>query len=125
MRTAYASVSTAAETSFVSPPPAPITDQGLAGFVAMMRAESRRLGVPLLEPGGSRTPTVFEARVGPLALACLARPFDHDPAAIAVLDEAQFRGRWVSIDVDAGGDATLAVSARSDADGNDLRSRRA
>lgn len=122
MRTAHARLSDL-DAAPVPPPPAPITDQGLAGFVAMLRAESRRLDMRLLEPGAARTPTVFEARFGPLALACLARPFDHDPAVIAVLDEAQFRRRWVSIDIDAGGEATLAVSARSDTDVNDLRSR--
>lgn len=122
MRSAHARLSDV-DAASVLPPPAPITDQALAGFVAMLRAESNRLGVALLEPGVARTPTLFEARVRPLALACLSRPFDLDPAVIAVLDEAQFRGRWVRIDVDAGGDATLAVSARSDADETDLRSR--
>lgn len=122
MHTAHARLSDAAAAP-VPPPPAPVTDQTLAGFVALLRTESRRLGVKLLEPGIARTPTVFEARVGPLALACLARPFDHDPAVIAVLDEAQFRRRWVRIDVDGCGDATLAVSARSDAAATDLRRR--
>lgn len=122
MRSAHARLSDV-DAAPVLPPPALITDQALAGFVALLRAESNRLGVPLLEPGVARTPTLFEARVRPLALAGLARPFDHDPAAIAVLDEAQFRGRLVRIDVDAGGDATLAVSARPDANGTDLRNR--
>ena len=39
----------------------------------------------------------LEARVCPVALASLSKCFDHDPAVIAILDEAQYLGRRVTI----------------------------
>lgn len=39
----------------------------------------------------------FEARICPVALAAIASCFDHDPAVVAILDEAQFRGRRIRI----------------------------
>lgn len=39
----------------------------------------------------------FEARVCPLALAVVSKCFDHDPAVISVLDEAQHLGRRVRV----------------------------
>lgn len=113
MSTAHAPIS-AADQLFDSPPPAPVAAEALTDFIAMLRSESARLGVPLLDPVRPDASFTFEARVCPLPLATLARPFDHDPAVIAVLDEAQFRRRQVVIAADAHGFASIAVSARGD-----------
>ncbi|KKW90316.1 hypothetical protein [Sphingobium chungbukense] len=95
-------------------PTAVITARQLATFRRYLRAEGDRLGIALLDPdeylGNS-----FEVRVCPLALAAVTRPFDHDPAVIAVIEEAQFRGRRVSVHHSAE-DAriTLGIALTSD-----------
>jgi hypothetical protein len=94
------------------PPPARVAAGDLSAFLALLRAEGERLGLALV--GSASAFSTFEARVCPLALATLSRPFDHDPAVIAVLDEAQFRDRRITIHVDAAGDALLDVSAHAD-----------
>lgn len=77
-------------------PVAIITARQLAALRRYLRTEGERIGVTLIEPdeiiGDS-----FEARVCPLAFAAIARLFDHDPAVISVVEEAQFRGRRISI----------------------------
>lgn len=113
MSTAHARTSVADHISDL-PPPAPVAAEALTDFIAMLRSESVRMGVPLLDPDDPVAGLTFAARVCPLALATLARPFDHDPAVIAVLDEAQFRRRQVVIAADAHGIASIAVSARGD-----------
>lgn len=77
-------------------PVATINARQLAAFRALLREEGDRLGIALLDPDSDEDRVLalnFEARICPLALASVARVFDHDPAVIAVLDEAQFRGR--------------------------------
>lgn len=81
-------------------PVATINARQLAAFRAYLREEGERLGLALLDPDSDEERVLalnFEARICPLALASVARVFDHDPAVIAVLDEAQFRGRRITI----------------------------
>jgi hypothetical protein len=80
-------------------PVATINARQLAAFRTLLRASGTRLGMRLLDPdedGEVPLAYSFEARVCPLALASMARVFDSDADAIAVLEEAQFRGRRVS-----------------------------
>src|SRR3546814_17851482 len=72
------------------------------------------MGLALIEPdeviGDS-----FEARVCPLALAAVTGVFDHDPAVISVVEEAQFRGRPISIHHCAStAEITMRVALTSD-----------
>lgn len=79
---------------------ATITAPQLAALRALLRAESARTGIDLLEPSGDgddRPPCQFEARVCPLALATFAKIFDYETDAIEVIDDAQFRGRRISV----------------------------
>lgn len=81
-------------------PDATINARQLAAFRAYLREEGERLGLALLDPDCDEERVLalnFEARVCPLALASVARVFDHDAAVIAVLDEAQFRGRRITV----------------------------
>jgi hypothetical protein len=80
-------------------PTATITPAQLAAFRALLRDTGARLGQMLLEPDDhdEQDSCALEARVCPLALASMARVFDYDPDVIAVLEEAQFRVRRVSI----------------------------
>jgi hypothetical protein len=79
---------------------ATITARQFAAFRAFLRAESARMGSELLDsvrmdkefPADS-----FDARVCPLALATVAEIFDHATDVIAVVEEAQFRGRRVRV----------------------------
>src|SRR3546814_12628015 len=77
-------------------PVAVITARQLAALRRYLRAEGDHIGLALIEPdeviGDS-----FEARVCPLALAAVTGVFDHDPAVISVVEEAQFRGRGLPI----------------------------
>ena len=80
--------------------PAEITRSQLAALCDYLRAQSERLGVPLIdhEWGTVDEPEfAFEARVCPLPLASLSAVLDHADAAIAVLDEAQFTGRRIRV----------------------------
>lgn len=80
-------------------PTATIDVRQLAAFRALLRETEAKLGIDLLEPdedGDDPFPYTFEARVCPLALASMARVFGYDADVIAVLEEAQFRGRRVS-----------------------------
>lgn len=77
-------------------PVATITARQLAAFRGFLHAEGARLGVPLLEPDEYLDDS-FEARVCPLALASITARFDHEPAVIAVVEEAQFRARRVIV----------------------------
>ena len=81
-------------------PVATINARQLAAFRAYLREEGERLGLALLDPDSDEDRVLalnFEARVCPLALASVARVFDHDAAVIAVLDEAQFRARRIVV----------------------------
>src|SRR3546814_12757316 len=77
-------------------PVAVITARQLAALRRYLRAEGDHMGLALIEPdeviGDS-----FEARVCPLALAAVTGVFDHDPAVLSVVEEAQSRGRRISI----------------------------
>lgn len=69
-------------------------------FLAFLRTQSARLAVPLLgadERDGADGSASIEARVCPLPLAAITALFDHDPAVISVIEEAQFRSRLVCI----------------------------
>ena len=81
-------------------PTATINARQLAAFRALLRVEGSRLGLALIDPDDDEeTPLAysFEARVCPLALASMARVFDFASDVVAVLDEAQFRSRRVSL----------------------------
>lgn len=83
-----------------SAPVAVITAPQLGAFQRYLRDEGDRLGIVLLDPDALADDYLsyhFEARICPLALASTARVFDHDPDALAVLEEAQFRGRRVMV----------------------------
>ena len=82
------------------PGPAIITTHQLGSLRDLLAAHGARLGFPLVLPeygdpiDGDFS---FDARVCPLALATVSACFDHYPPAIAVVDEAQFRGRRVRV----------------------------
>lgn len=81
-------------------PVATINARQLAAFRAYLREQGQRLGLALLDPDSDEERVLalnFEARIGPLAIAATARVFDYDEAVIAVLDEAQFRSRRVTV----------------------------
>jgi len=77
-------------------PAAIITARQLAALRRYLRAEGERIGRALIEPD-EIIGTSFEARVCPLGLATITGLFDHDPAVISVVEEAQFRGRRIAI----------------------------
>lgn len=77
-------------------PTAAINARQLAAFRTLLREQGERLGTALLDPDDFLSYR-FEARICPLALAAVARVFDFQTDAIAVLEEAQFRCRRVSI----------------------------
>jgi len=86
----------------------------LATFRGFLRTAGDRIGTALIEPdeiiGDS-----FEARVCPLALAAITAPLGHDPMVIAVVEEAQFRGRRVSVHHDvARAEIIMHVALTSD-----------
>ena len=81
-------------------PVATINARQLAAFRAYLREQGERFGIALLDPDNDGEQVLalnFEARICPLAIAATARIFDYDEAVIAVLDEAQFRSRRVTI----------------------------
>ena len=81
-------------------PPAEITRDQLSVLCDYLRAQSERLGYPLIahEWGTTDEPEfAFEARVCPLPLASLSAILDHGEAAIAILDEAQFAARRIRV----------------------------
>lgn len=97
-----------------SSPVAIITARQLAGFRQFLRTEGSRIGVDLLEPDEYLGDS-FEARVCPLALAAITATFDHDPAVISVVEEAQFRGRRISFNhCPRAAEITMRVALTSD-----------
>lgn len=81
-------------------PVATINARQLAAFRAYLREQGERLGIGLLDTDSDQERVLalnFEARICPLAIAANARIFDYDEAVIAVLDEAQFRCRRVTV----------------------------
>lgn len=81
-------------------PVATINARQLAAFRAFLREQGERLGIALLDPDTDEERVLalnFEARICPLAIAAIARVFDYDQTVIAVLDDAQFRGRRVTV----------------------------
>lgn len=95
-----------------------INARQLAAFREFLRREGERLDMTLLDPDFPEDDYLsyrFEARVCPLALASIARIFDYQTDVITVLDEAQFRGRRVSVyREDDTGPITLSVGLTSD-----------
>lgn len=101
-----------------SGPVAMITAPQLGAFQRYLRDEGARLGIVLCDPDGLDDDYLsyhFEARICPLALASVARVLDHDPDALAVLEEAQFRGRRVMVyRVEADRSIRMRVALTSD-----------
>lgn len=101
-----------------SAPVAVITAPQLGAFQRYLRDEGDRLGIVLLDPDALADDYLsyhFEARICPLALASVARVFDHDADVLAVLEEAQFRGRRVMVyRVDADRSIRMRVALTSD-----------
>ncbi len=105
--------------SILPPTPAIITPDQLAALRELLSEQSVRLGFALLLPiyGVTGDPWFeFDARVCHLSLASVSKCFDHDPAVIAVLDEAQFLGRRVRIaQTERSSDIQLRLSLNPDA----------
>lgn len=99
-------------------PTAAISACQLAAFRTLLREEGERSGIILadLDPEEAvLTFDPFEARVCPLALATIARLFDYDEAVIAVVEEAQFRRRRISVHpADQAGAIAMGVALTSD-----------
>ena len=96
------------------PPEAVITARQLAILRRYLRAEGERLGDALIEPDEMLGDS-FEARVCPLALAAVTALFDHAPEVITVVEEAQFRGRRISVHhCDRFAEITMRVALTSD-----------
>lgn len=97
-----------------------LSPEHLTRFLDVLRAETDRTNAALLDCEGDLDVMLadgFEARVCPFSLAVLARAFDHDCTVIAVLDEAQFRQRKVTIwRDDSDGLIKMCPSFTSDAD---------
>lgn len=97
-----------------------LASEQLTHFLDILRAESDRSNTVLLDGEGDLAAMLsdgFEARVCPVALAVLARVFDYDCAVIAVIDEAQFRRRKITIWRDKrDGSIKMCPSFTSDAD---------
>jgi hypothetical protein len=105
--------------NILSPIPAVITHDQLGALRDILADQAIRLGITMMIPIHGVTgdpPFEFEARVCPLALAVVSKCFDHDPAVIAVLDEAQFLGRRVRIwQTEHGGDIKIGLASNPDA----------
>ncbi len=101
------------------PNPAIITADQLAALRDLLAEQAMRLGVVLLRPTYGVTGDAafeLEARVCPLALAVVSQCFDHDPAVIAVIEEAQFLGRRVRIwQTERAGDIMIGIAVNPDA----------
>ena len=99
-------------------PTAVISSRQLAAFRTFLRGEGERIGAVLLDPDAPEDAFLsyrFEARVCPLALASIARLFDYAADVITVVEEAQFRGRRVSVFRDeAAGTINLTVALTTD-----------
>ncbi len=98
--------------------PAIINIDQLGELCRLLAAESDRHQMALSFPeyGSPIEPTfAFSARVCPLSLASVSACFDHYPAVITVLEEAQFRGRRIRVwRSDAGRDIWLGLSSDTD-----------
>lgn len=93
---------------------ASIAARQVAAFKSYLRAQGEALGMQLIEPEDYITDS-FEARICPLGLSAVSKIFGYDPDAIAVLEDAQFRGRRVSVHHAAGAvHFTLRVALTSD-----------
>jgi hypothetical protein len=101
------------------PSAAVITPNQIGALRETLGEHSLRIGTALLLPVHGVTGDAtfeFEARVCPLALAVVSKCFDHDPAVIAVLDEAQFLGRRVRVwQTERSGDIKIALASNPDA----------
>lgn len=79
---------------------ATITARQLAAFRQLLREQGDRLGIVLLDPENGQDHFLsyqFDARICPIALATICALFDHDPDVVAVMEEAQYRQRRVTI----------------------------
>lgn len=92
----------------------------LTSFLDILRYEGDRQGLSLFGEDSDLDAMLsegFEARVCPVSLAPLARALDYDPAAISVIDEAQFRARKVTIwRNEAAGPIEMCPSLTTDTD---------
>ena len=99
-------------------PMAVIAARQLAAFRTFLRGEGERIGAVLLDPDAPEDAFLsyrFEARVCPLALASIARLFAYAADVITEVEEAQFRGRRVSVFRDeAAGTINLTVALTTD-----------
>lgn len=99
-------------------PIATMNARQLVAFRYYLREEGTRMGAPLLDPDRPDDDYLgyhFEVRICPLALASVARVFDHDADVIQVLEEAQFRGRRVMVyRVEADHSIRMRVALTSD-----------
>jgi len=105
--------------SILPPTPAIITPDQLAALRELLSDQSLRLGFALLLPiyGVTGDPWFeFDARVCHLSLASVSKCFDHDPAVIGILDEAQFLGRRIRVaQIERSSDIQMRLSLNPDA----------
>lgn len=79
---------------------ATISARQLAAFRQLLREQGDRLGTILLDPENGQHNFLsyqFNAHICPIALATICTLFDHDPDVVAVMEEAQYRQRRVTI----------------------------
>jgi hypothetical protein len=97
---------------------ASILPERLKKLCDLLHKEGARMGLDLLSSRAETPPqnAAIEARIGPLALASLARAVDFDEALIGLFDEAQFRGRCLLAERNNECGWTIHLSSTADAD---------
>ena len=100
-------------------PPAQVSADHFHAFAAHVEAAGQTAAA---SAGGPFA--VLVTAVRPFALATLAALFEHDADAIAVLDEAQFQGRYVTLTPRPDRGYSLAVGPASEGLGDRRRSIR-
>ena len=89
---------------------ATVTARQLAAFRAVASAHEARFNVVIIAPGAEVGAAFsLEAHVCSMALAVIVKAFDLDQTMIALVDEAQFRGRSVRFERSAQDDEIRAT----------------
>ncbi|MCJ2180159.1 hypothetical protein [Novosphingobium album (ex Hu et al. 2023)] len=100
------------------PPPVPIEPWQMGALREVLAENGERIGTDLIVPeyGNIDAPVfAWEARTAMLAVAAIARCFDYEPGALAIIEEAQFRCRRLRISRPASnGDILLSLSTNPD-----------
>lgn len=92
----------------------------LEAFLTLLHAEERRSGTPHISTSGPLESLLhdgFEVRVCPFPLATITGPFNDEPDVAGVIEDAQTRGRKITIWRDGpSGPIRICPSMTSDAD---------